>query len=1305
MNNRIFLKPGLLVTFAIGVAAMSAQPLHAQSQPTGDSGKVSRQLWWVNTSHGWDQQADWLWRNTRPSLSPAVSDQLTLLDSTSAGDHYAQILRGYITAPVSGEYCFWISGDDHMELWLAENDDKFTRRRLSQVLGWTGYRDFAKYSVQRPVPVNLEAGKRYYIEARQSDWAGDDHVSVAWSYAGGAGLTNWAREAGVQVTQSSTYGAGIASRAVDGDLTGNEAHVTHTQNEAGAWWQADLGQTRQIDRIELYNRDGDGWAVMTRLSNYRISILDAAGNTVLSKDCHTAGSHTQATEYWETGGVQGNKIKVELLGSSPQNEQYLSLAEVRVLGREDTQATYQGIEVIPSSVLQSYAGHLDDADEDELRDGWETQHGFITTAAETGDKAASADPDRDGLNNLEESALGTAPFQGTSAPGMLTAERWNGISKYSVQELVATDAFHTQAAWLDAVATTSLAGTPNYCGVRLRGYITAPETGNYRFWTSSRGGSELWLSTDATKYRKRLLAAMGPEHGTAHGIVSWDANLWDQFSSQMSREVHLVAGQKYFLEVLNQNGHGGGHHASLAWARPGQSREALPLTVISSYALEAGDGDDDYLPDAWETQHGLSATDNGATDRVRQGERGDFDLDGLSNREEYVLGTNPANADTDGDGLSDGDEHRAYGTDPTQSDAPSEQLVGTLDLSAYTSTGLVWNMTGEGLIPASFRGGARWNFTTPASGHWSLNIATRLLGDLRHHEAVDVEILVDGTSLGSRTLAYGRDRDALLRVITPVIAAGTHTLEIRIDNMLARRMVSIRSISVMEPQGADLNGDGIPDWINSTLTGANTLASYQPLSRTSPAFLEGRTRLAGAATLNGAAVSTGQNAFHWYAGLPLQTTGTTPFTLAFESGVSETGAIQWQATNILDGETLIIRKGDSLKLTAQPASGTTGQPVTLGLPSATNWARQSGASATQSSTFGGCDASRAIDGSTAGGWAEGSLTHTDSASGSWWQLDLGQDRNITRIHLWNRTDAVQNRLSNYRISVLDSAGGTITSKDFHVASGHTHRKENWYLGAPVTGRKVKVELLGPNRNNDHYLSLAEVEVFGNAPHQLASDTGTVTHRFDMAGTHRVTASHAGGSTGSLTVHVRQADLSTAPLDLLSNTVGNLRLPALSVDSGLYFEGGDAFDIAQGATLAGDWFYLKASPRKRGTHNLLARLHPGGPILGTRPVNLIGISDALQNGLTTRFLSRDFTGYSVLTTPVVATGLPAGATVVIRIFRAGVTFTDGTTAKTLSASDFINGVAHVDFLFPVGMAGGYCHYLDIYDRNGAFLGRR
>lgn len=75
------------------------------------------------------------------------------------------------------------------------------------------------------------------------------------------------------------------------------------------------------------------------------------------------------------------------------------------------------------------------------------------------------------------------------------------------------------------------------------------------------------------------------------------------------------------------------------------------------------DADHDGLDDAWETAHGLDPTRN---DR-----HGDLDGDGLSNIQEYILGTNPNSNDSDGDGMPDKWEWQ-HGLNPLANDANAD---------------------------------------------------------------------------------------------------------------------------------------------------------------------------------------------------------------------------------------------------------------------------------------------------------------------------------------------------------------------------------------------------------------------------------------------------------------------------------------------------------------------------------------------------------------------------------------------------------------------------------------------------------
>jgi F5/8 type C domain len=83
-----------------------------------------------------------------------------------------------------------------------------------------------------------------------------------------------------------------------------------------------------------------------------------------------------------------------------------------------------------------------------------------------------------------------------------------------------------------------------------------------------------------------------------------------------------------------------------------------------------------------------------------------------------------------------------------------------------------------------------------------------------------------------------------------------------------------------------------------------------------------------------------------------------------------------------------------------------------------------GKAATQSSDFSpAARASNAVDGSTNGDFAAGSVTATNLEPHAWWQVDLGSSRKIDAVEVWNRTDGAQDRLNDYWIFVSDAPFG------------------------------------------------------------------------------------------------------------------------------------------------------------------------------------------------------------------------------------------------------------------------------------------
>ncbi len=87
--------------------------------------------------------------------------------------------------------------------------------------------------------------------------------------------------------------------------------------------------------------------------------------------------------------------------------------------------------------------------------------------------------------------------------------------------------------------------------------------------------------------------------------------------------------------------------------------------------------------------------------------------------------------------------------------------------------------------------------------------------------------------------------------------------------------------------------------------------------------------------------------------------------------------------------------------------------------------------ASQASTAHGGSAQRAIDGNTSGDFADGGQTHTrEGVRDPWWEVDLGSERPLQLIVIWNRTDGnLGERLKNFTLKVLDGSRRVVFQKD------------------------------------------------------------------------------------------------------------------------------------------------------------------------------------------------------------------------------------------------------------------------------------
>ncbi len=116
---------------------------------------------------------------------PAFGGVVSRFDfHTNIADYYGCRVMGYITAPTTGEYTFYLAADDEGELYLSNDDQAGNKKIIASNPGYTGWKNWNKFKSQTSSPIKLEAGKKYYVEALFKEAAGDEYLSVAWEGPG-----------------------------------------------------------------------------------------------------------------------------------------------------------------------------------------------------------------------------------------------------------------------------------------------------------------------------------------------------------------------------------------------------------------------------------------------------------------------------------------------------------------------------------------------------------------------------------------------------------------------------------------------------------------------------------------------------------------------------------------------------------------------------------------------------------------------------------------------------------------------------------------------------------------------------------------------------------------------------------------------------------------------------------------------------------------------------------------------------------------------------------------------------------------
>jgi hypothetical protein len=513
----------------------------------------------------------------------AIVDGNTFLQPNT--ENYGTKVFGMFVAPTSGNYEFALSCDDLGELYLSTDASPANKVLLTSQPAWNGFRGYISGNGNPPpalpLPITLQAGRSYYMEAVVAEGGGGDHVSVAVRKPGDPALTD--NQLPIPRSMFSTnYSLGCPPTRFFrtlGPVTQSVAPATQTVQERSnasffvgidgippygiQWYSNNVPVPGASNEVYTFPtlRAADGSQFYAIVKNDFSSFTSSIANLTIISDT------TPPTAVSAVGGANRMNASV-IFSESMTASSATNIANYQITNAAGAVLAITGAIIAPDPSPLAPNGKIV----------------TLTTAAQNPNGQYWVV-----INNLTDRAGVPNPIAPNSVVSFIATDldllagkvlfrAYNaGGTSVAVDALVNDPLYPNSPDFTQLINgfNTRLANDPanpgrysgdtreNYGGTMV-GHFIPPASGNWTFYTSADDGSRLFVNTNGpSSIGKVQLLNVIPCCGV--------------FAANPTVPVSLIAGQAYYIEALYKEGGGGDFMQVAARLTAGDNSVLVPI--------------------------------------------------------------------------------------------------------------------------------------------------------------------------------------------------------------------------------------------------------------------------------------------------------------------------------------------------------------------------------------------------------------------------------------------------------------------------------------------------------------------------------------------------------------------------------------------------------------------------------------------------------------------------------------------------------------------------------------------------------